>query len=118
MQSSKDDLLRSLKESDCITQDEINHAPGGYRLYVDGVGNVVVKAVRTPGLYGGKCVVHRPSLIRLVQTTKPDADGKRTFEIDRIEIDPPLNGDDPIDHICIGEGKGCDILVLEDDADE
>ena len=106
---SGDTKLRSLKRADFISLDEVKAAPGGYKLQVKGRGEVLIQDIRT-ARPGEKCLVHKQTLAKLVRKSPPGAAGQKTFVVNRIDIDPSLGLGD---HICIGEGKGCDVIVLD-----
>ncbi|MET0985139.1 MAG: hypothetical protein ABW034_07010 [Steroidobacteraceae bacterium] len=62
--------LASLQETDLFTQQDIDRSPGGYKLFVPGVGDVYVTQIRAPSA-GKTCSIHKPSLIKAVAANPP-----------------------------------------------
>jgi hypothetical protein len=106
--------ISSLKRSDFVSPDDLKRARGGYKLSVPGVGAVRIRAIRT-GRPGERCLVHLPTLVKMIQASPPSPGGQDTLEVNRVEIDESLGLGD---HMCIGEGSGCAVIVLDDGNDD
>ena len=95
--------LQSLESSDFLTQQDLDRAPDGVRLAVRGVGDVYVKALRTP-TPGKRCQVYVPSLLEAISAAPPVA-GPKWLQV--TIYDCPWGG-----WCCFGPlGGGCYIMI-------
>ncbi len=92
--------------SDVLTKKDIDRAQGRYALEVPGKGTMFVRQLRAPG--GAKsCRVHRPSLIDKLATEPTSPTGPSWVQVGVVKIPEELGGG----LLCIGDGKGCYLLV-------
>ncbi len=98
----------SKNRADYISQRQIERARGGYRLFVPGVGKVRIMALKAKG--GGACLIHKGYLLDRLRIDPPAA-GPKTFVVNKIDIPEDLGLGD---HICIGEGSGCETIVIKE----
>jgi hypothetical protein len=103
-------MRASVQDSDLLTQEDIDRSPGGYKLFVPGVGDVFVKELRAPDA-GKTCSIHKPSLIKSI-AANPPLHGPQWHQLSihyyfDFNYNPPRKVT-----ICLWpEGGGCYILV-------
>ncbi len=92
--------------ADVLTKKDIERARGSYALQVPGKGTLYVKQLRAAG-GGTSCRVHRPSLIDKLASEPSSPDGPSWVQVGLVKIPEELGGGT----LCIGDGKGCYLLV-------
>lgn len=63
-------LLAATQDDDFFTQADIDRSPGGYALFVPGVGDVYATEIRS-AVAGKTCNIHKPSLIKAIAEDPP-----------------------------------------------
>ena len=99
-------LLSSISQSDVISKERINRAPGGYKIEVPNAGVFVLLSARSTGR--GNCQFHLPSLYKMIAANPGGFEKKTVIKINKIEIPEEL---DLGDHLCLGDGSGCELVI-------